>query len=298
MRELVRDLHTYTWLGHLDKMRSAIEDGVDINAVYSSRPGETPTETPLQTAASSGKVEAFKLLLQLGAGIHAKGEKRDSCLHITLACPSGHDEIGRLSIVAGADIGESMAGGQTMLHVACRRNFLQTAQTLLDRGLDANARDEKGRTPMHDAAHGSARAVLALHEAGGDIDAEDDRARRPLHEAVAHGYPATAQALRALGASNKGIYASNAELEHQMSLSPVANAVLALEPRLILRSLELHPEYDLAKLHQELPLVRSKRFAPVRDLLRSCQARREADRALVDNTLPGQCAGFCPGAAP
>lgn len=288
-----QELYNSACAGNIQGIRKALEHGADINAPYTDQPGQRRSMTPLQVAASYGRAKAFELLLQLGADLQARGEEPSSCLRIALTSVGDHDEVGRLCVLAGDDIHEPTATGQTMLHRACRRNLQRTAEALLAHGADPGARDSRGRTPMHDAVYANPLAILALHEAGGEVDALDNRECRPLHEAVAHGLKATAHTLRALNASYASVFSPDRETNAHIALSPVANAVLTLEPRVVLRCLDLKLGYDLAQVQRELSRLDPTRVAPMQDLLRSCHARHEADKALADNALPCR-----PGAAP
>ncbi|MEV4312946.1 ankyrin repeat domain-containing protein [Actinocrispum sp. NPDC049592] len=68
---------------------------------------------------------------------------------------------------------------QTLLHVVHHVDFEQVLPRLLKAGLDLEARDHEGRTPLHVAVGdgGSAALVRALIEAGARTDATDDLRR-------------------------------------------------------------------------------------------------------------------------
>ena len=83
--------------------------------------------------------------------------------------------------------------------------FSRTAAAEVTRCLkaeDLNARDEKGRTPLHVAAVISKQpaVVAALAKGGAELDARDEKGRTPLHLAAVLGQPAIVSALVKAGA--------------------------------------------------------------------------------------------------
>ena len=68
---------------------------------------------------------------------------------------------------------------------------------------DPNARDEKGRTPLHVAAVVSKQpaVVAALAKGGAELDTRDEKGRTPLHMAAVLGEPAIVTALMKAGAA-------------------------------------------------------------------------------------------------
>lgn len=152
-----------SWQGDLSAMQSAIAEDADPK-------GTRDGSSPLEPAVYNGKVEACRLLLELGADPNFTSE----------------------------------GTGETLLHQAITgRNVTQTevALALIDAGADPNrrtrpdvttlcfARDIRTRaeTPLHRAAaFGNAALIRALVEAGADRMVKDRNGDSPLTWASWH----------------------------------------------------------------------------------------------------------------
>lgn len=70
------------------------------------------------------------------------------------------------------------------LFLACKEGDADTIKTLLEAGADANARNRKNSTPLHEACiHGDADMVHTLLMAGADVNAKDELGATPLNKA-------------------------------------------------------------------------------------------------------------------
>lgn len=68
-----------------------------------------------------------------------------------------------------------------LLHIFAQHNAAELLNELIDKGLDKNAKDENGHTPLHIAAiSNSAEAINALIDKGADKEALDGYKRSPL----------------------------------------------------------------------------------------------------------------------
>lgn len=90
------------------------------------------------------------------------------------------DEVRRL-LARGADVHERNDRGQTPLHNAARGGLVPAMKVLLAHGADPNARDGRGQTPLHAVIRAKVRrrerlqaAMVLLLDAGGDPRLADE----------------------------------------------------------------------------------------------------------------------------
>ncbi len=89
----------------------------------------------------------------------------------------------------------------TLLHRAAEKGLINSLNLQLERGEDADLRDDVGMTPLHYAARtGEPEAAEILLGHGAEADARGDRGWRPLHMAAAMGHVEVAELLLRHGA--------------------------------------------------------------------------------------------------
>ena len=143
--------------------------------------------TPLHTACVYGNEDVARLLVDLGADVGALSDDLSTPLH--LACSYGHDHVAGLLVDRGADLGAKTENGQTPLHVACQEGHDEVAALLLDRGADLGAKTDNGRTPLHFAARSGHESVVELlTERGAEVDEPYDNGETALHLACCNGH--------------------------------------------------------------------------------------------------------------
>ncbi|MBR2125326.1 MAG: ankyrin repeat domain-containing protein [Akkermansia sp.] len=115
----------------------------------------------------------------------SKGLNPDDLPSALEVAQSGNDENLRLILYAGMNENAVDSDGSTPLHRAAERGFDKCVKVLLEAGADEDAADDYGKTPLHRAAYGNhAACVRLLLEAGADEDVVDNTGWTPLHRAA------------------------------------------------------------------------------------------------------------------
>jgi ankyrin repeat protein len=143
----------------------------------------------LHVAASHGSETVLPLLLEAGLSPNVIGFGGATPLHH--AASSNQPRMVALLIAAGADVNARTTRGLTPLHVSHG-----TTQVLLDADADAMAQDENGETAIFHAGPD----LAALVKAGLDVNARNKSGWTPLHVAAFTAATEQAKALLDLGA--------------------------------------------------------------------------------------------------
>jgi ankyrin repeat protein len=178
--------------------------------------------TPLMWAAVQGSLDLVKALVEKGAQVNAKDNRGRTALMI--ASYRAHPDVIELLLRTGADIkamnkdgwsalmfaasGENVevvdtgkANRDDMIRYGASGPTLDTIKLLIKKGLDPNARDKEGCTPLMAAAHtGHISVVKLLFEKGADVNAETTDGRTALSMAQAQRHPEVVTFLKAHGA--------------------------------------------------------------------------------------------------
>ena len=186
--------------GNLDLVKTLLEAGADGSAGWRGCRGRTL----LDAAAVGGNPVVVTALLEAGAqpdvNVVSISSKRSSLYAATV---SGHEEVARRLILAGADVKfEDPLDQCTVLHKACCCGHEQLVNDLLIRGAAPNSVfGPGGSTPLHQAAGaGQCGAVSALLLRGADKNAPDRHEATPLMWAAWFGQVAAVETMLAAGA--------------------------------------------------------------------------------------------------
>ncbi len=163
-------------------------------------------ETALHTAARIGNLETTKYLVEEGADLDARVEppkmvqprsgqfskrgsteqkEKTSPTSLALAITHGHAKVVKYLVEAGADVKVTVTDqGGNLIHLAVVKERPHYAIFLAKSGVDINAKDDKGCTPLHRAIElwrppVRNAMVRALVEEGADVNAET-KYGRPL----------------------------------------------------------------------------------------------------------------------
>ena len=155
-------LHLAAMAGHLGAVSALVKGGADMN----SRDGDGRTPLHRVLSASNPHVSEIALfLIDGGAEADTTGEEGETPL--MTAVRQGYTEVVRSLLEKGARTEvRDRNFHQTLLHLAAIRGYGDIAEILLSRGLDANAQDVYGATPIKYALiHGNASVVGLLEKA-------------------------------------------------------------------------------------------------------------------------------------
>ena len=216
-------LHIACKKGYVDFLKTAIvKYKADINAQ------DHKNNTPLIMAALEGREEVVSLLLNndFGCDVNVKGVSGQSFLHI--ACQKGYVDfiktaivkckadvnaqdlnkntplmvaalMGRKEVVSlllnndfGCDVNVKNYLGQSFLHIACQKGFVDFLKTAVVKyKADINAQDHKNNTPLMVAALMGREEVVSLllnNDFGCDVNVKVVSGQSFLHIACQKGY--------------------------------------------------------------------------------------------------------------
>ncbi len=159
-----------------EAIRALLGAGADVNLANSS--GDTPLLWAMNRPLGGAPAELPLRLLALGADPNAKGDRGVTPLYEAVTAVADGPEVIRALLAAGANPRALTDQGESALHAAARRRLPHTPEViglLVEIGLDVNAGDETGQTPLHIArAYDNLTAVRTLLGLGADPDAQDN----------------------------------------------------------------------------------------------------------------------------
>ena len=167
-REFIRE--TFKLNPDLDKIKSYIAAGANLNAVYYDEKGFY-SYTALMASTKNDHTEIVKLLLSAGADVNARGNYG----HTALMVAADHTEIAKLLISAGVNLNAGNNDGYTALMLAARNGHTESAKLLIVAGADVNANSKFGWTALICSAESSCTEIAnLLIAAGADVNAKDN----------------------------------------------------------------------------------------------------------------------------
>ncbi|CAG0895051.1 unnamed protein product [Cyprideis torosa] len=164
-----------------------IEKNADVNA------RDRNNETPLFIAAIKNRHPVIEALLAGGADPNIANIYKGYPLHMAKSAETAH-----LLIEKGADVNAKAEVGKTPLFIATDRDRHSVVEVLLAHGADPNIANKYQRTPLHEAK--SAETAELLMQKGADVNAKDDDGGTPLFVASQRDRPSVSEVLLAHGA--------------------------------------------------------------------------------------------------
>lgn len=143
--------------------------------------------SPLATVATLGNPDLVQLLLSQSQS-HPAAAKPDldartseGMTPLLLAAQSGHFDIVRQLINAGADYEARGRDGRGVLHWAARAGNVDAVKWLLEKGCDVEIRNKDGYTPLHTAAAlGDVALIKLLVDLGAQLETRNNAGHTPL----------------------------------------------------------------------------------------------------------------------
>jgi ankyrin repeat protein len=151
----------------------------DANAPITGRPASNVT---LTDAIKAGDAADVKRRIDVAGRLDPKSKEAAELL--ALAVAENEVEIVKLLLDRGVDANAKNEQGRPLLLVAAASGGAMTA-TLLDHRASLDARDKGGQTALHVAvAAGRKDAVMELLRRGADVKAVDRSGQTPLHAGI------------------------------------------------------------------------------------------------------------------
>jgi ankyrin repeat protein len=117
--------------------------------------------SPLGLSCFFGQLDAAAALLAAGADPNAVSKNSLHVAPIHAAAAAGCEDIARLLLERGANANARQQSDFTALHEAARAGRLSFVKLLVDHGADVNAKSTDGRTPLSFALEGKHEDVAA-----------------------------------------------------------------------------------------------------------------------------------------
>lgn len=136
----ITTLHMATKIGDVDKVRSLIAKGHDVNGL------DKNGTTPLFWAAFVEDLEVARILVEHGADVNYRNPLGPTPLYNALH--KRNKELALWLLEQGADPLATDANGITILHIASMHGMEEVVAILLARGADINAISVRGHSPL------------------------------------------------------------------------------------------------------------------------------------------------------
>jgi ankyrin repeat protein len=152
--ELNKALQDAVTAGDVDKIRSIIDSGADVNAKAKNG------ASLLHLALIGGHEAVAALLISKGADTHVKMSDGTTTLHFAVL--RNCKEIAKFLLDDGVDANAMSTNLGTPLHIAASTDNVEIAEMLLAKGADVNIKNRRGMTPLTLAKNKNDTAMVEL----------------------------------------------------------------------------------------------------------------------------------------
>ncbi len=189
-------LHVAARDGYYGEVQQLLADGVDVNA--SNKNGAAA----LNFAVAQDEEQIVQLLIDHGADLEHRDRDTGSTPLLTTLMTGNNSRIARMLMDAGADTTVIDSDGYTVLHMAAYVDDAGIFIRFIKNGVDVNARNNKGDTPLkYCALFGAWKEARLLIHCGAAVDIADNNGDTALHTAILSANPDMAELLLNAGAS-------------------------------------------------------------------------------------------------
>ena len=267
-------LHASLHNGHANVALSLLEHCIDVDV------RGIDDRTPLHMAADRGLLEVTRILIKRGASINARDSSDRTPLHPIYRDKSRTFDDTYFDVVLyllehGADVDtQANTEHSTPLHLALYHGGFKVARLLLDRGVNINVQDKKGRTPLHEVLTELddsypdyfVDAVRFSLDHGADVDVGDNNGSTPLHVISQYGNIEAARLLLEHGAcvdAQDNDHSTPLHFASRCGNAEVAHLLLKHGANIITRNKQGHTPQDLLLAMESVGLD----IGPVRSFL-------------------------------